>query len=123
MFRAGKIMSFLVMLVPLLSACGTYVPSIQEVGDERQGEILEQAIVSSIRCEIRNALAQIYWDDIASAKANDGKRRTAFLDDWGAQVQLTITIKENTDVNPSISWMPNAIVSVGSSLTGSAKAT
>lgn len=110
-------------IVLLLNGCGTYVPSIQEVGDDHQGEILVQTVVSSIRCEIRNALTQIYWDDISSSKMNDGKRRAAFLDDWGAQVQLTFTLKEDTVVDPSVSWMPNSLFTLGSSLTGSATAT
>ena len=113
---------YVLALVALtLGACGTYVPPIQEIGDDHQGEILVQEIVSSVRCEIRNALAQIYWDDISSSKGVG--RRTAFMDDWGAQVQLTLTIKENSQVNPSISWTPNAIFSLGGSLTGSTAAT
>jgi hypothetical protein len=46
-----------------------------------------------------------------------------FLDKWGAQVQLTLTVEEKTVVNPSASWMPNAIFSLGGSVTGSADAT
>ena len=104
-----------------LAGCGTYVPTIQEIGDDRQSAILVQEIVSSIHCEIRNALAQIYWDDVKSSR--NGQRRAAFLDDWGVQIQLTLTSNENTKMNSSASWMPNAIFSLGGSPTGSAEAT
>jgi hypothetical protein len=122
MLRPSGMLVLLAMgITPFLAGCGTYVPAIQEIGDDHKGEILIQEIVSSIRCEIRNALAQIYWDDVNSSKGT--RRRAAFLDDWGAQVQLTLTIKENTQLNPSASWMPDAIFTLGGSLTGSAAAT
>jgi hypothetical protein len=41
----------------------------------------------------------------------------------GAQVQLTLTVEEKTAVSPFASWMPNAIFSLGGSITGSADAT
>jgi hypothetical protein len=121
MSRAKYVLPFFMGTALTLCGCGTYVPAIQEIGNDEQGAILEQEIVSSVRCEIRNALAQIYWDDVDSSGGRG--RRAAFLDDWGAQVQLTLTIKENTQINPSISWMPNAIFSLAGSVTGSAAAT
>jgi hypothetical protein len=112
----------LLALVFTLSGCGTYVPPIQEIGDDTQGVLLVQAIVGSVRCEIRNSLAQIYWDDLAAARAN-GHRSTEFLDSWGAQVQLKLTVEEKTTLNPSVSWMPHAIFTLGGSATGTADAT
>jgi hypothetical protein len=124
MLRRTKRRALATMLVMMLvSGCGISVPAIQEIGDDHQGEILVQDIASSIRCEIRNALAQIYWDDIASLPGHNGKRVTDFLDNWGSQVQLTFTIKENTTVNPTASWMPNIIFSLPASVTGSTAAT
>jgi hypothetical protein len=82
MSKGTFISPFFILETLILSGCGTHVPAIQEIGDDTQGVLLVQAIVGSIRCEIRNALAQIYWDDLPAEKAN-GHRSTVFLDKWG----------------------------------------
>ena len=43
-----------------LTACGTYVPDIQEIGDDTQGFFLVKAIIGSIHCELRNAVAEVF---------------------------------------------------------------
>lgn len=108
--------------VSVLSGCGTYVPSIQEVGDDTTGLLLVQAIINSVRCELRNAVTQIYWDDITAAQRNH-RRITEFFDKWGAQVQLELVAQENTTLNPSASWIPNAIFSLAGSAKLSSEAT
>src|SRR5215469_6558541 len=122
MSYATSISPVTLFAILMLSACGTYVPAIQEIGDDTQGVLLVQEIVGSIRCEIRNAFAQIYWDDLEAAKAN-GHRSAAFLDDWGAQIQLSLSVEEKTILAPTASWMPNAIFSLFGSATGSSDAT
>jgi hypothetical protein len=113
---------FTIALLPMLGGCGTYVPSIQEIGDDTNGLLLVQAIIESIHCELRNSVTQIYWDD-QTVKKRRGTRVAEYFDKWGAQVQLQLTVEETTRLNPSASWMPNALFSLGGTATLSADAT
>ncbi|WP_246800882.1 hypothetical protein [Mesorhizobium amorphae] len=65
-----------------------------------------QAIVRSIRCELRHAVTTAVNDDIASAHANKGKTYSDFLDNWGAQLLLTLTVVEKSTLSPSVNLMP-----------------
>lgn len=122
MRRAAKPFgAFTIALAPMLGGCGTYVPSIQEIGDDPNGLLLVQAIIESVHCELRNAATQIYWDD-QKVKQRRGSRVTEYFDKWGAQVQLQLTVEETTRLNPSASWMPNMLFSLGSTATLSAEA-
>jgi hypothetical protein len=46
-----------------------------------------------------------------------------FLDTWGAQIALNLTIEEKSEVSPSVSWLPNAIFSLAGGMDVSADAT
>ena len=70
---AGASFLFAMCIASILSGCGTYVPSIQEIGDDKQGRQLVQAIMSSIHCELKNAVTQIYWDDLTTWGGGLGK--------------------------------------------------
>jgi hypothetical protein len=109
-------------LASMLGGCGTYVPSIQEIGDDTNGLLLVQAIIESIHCELRNAATQIYWDD-QTVKQKRGAWVTEYFDKWGAQVQLQLTVEGTTRLNPSASWMPNVLFSLGGAATLSTDAT
>ena len=105
-----------------LAGCGTYVPAIQEIGDDNQGLQLVHAIIDSVHCEMRNAVSQIYWDDVKASGPNK-RRMTDFFDSWGALVQLQLTVEEKTTLNPIANWAPNKIFSVVGSATGTTDAT
>lgn len=79
-----------------LGGCGMYVPEIQEFpGDRADGQILVNAIIRNVKCEVRDALDDLYRI----------QRRT-FLDTWGVQVVLNLTMVETGALNPTVSWMP-----------------
>ncbi|RWX40279.1 hypothetical protein EHH54_13155 [Rhizobium leguminosarum] len=109
------------------SGCGTAVPSLQEFpsapGDE---QLLVQAIIASIHCEVANAVVEFIEADKLNAANNRGKRSGAWLDGWGAQVSLTLTINEKTSANPTGVWTPpasgNSIFTLGAGVAGSATA-
>lgn len=101
----------------ILGGCGTYVPEIQEFpGDSVQGQKLVASIVTNIKCEVRDALDDLYKI----------QRRT-FLDTWGVQMTLNLTIIEKGALNPRVDWMPpspaSAVFTLGAGGTLSSEAT
>jgi hypothetical protein len=90
-----------------ISGCGTYVPEIQEASsDQSNGQLLVHAIVRSIHCEIRNAIAYVIDEDKRLAPLNGGVRSAEWLEGWGAQVGLSLTTEEKTALNPTSAWSP-----------------
>lgn len=107
-----------------LGGCGTYVPNIQEIGNDTQGEDLIKAIVGSIHCDLRKAVYTVIGNDNNdAARDNRGNRYAAFLDNWGVQMSLTLTVEEKTTINPAAVWSPLGWFILGASVTGSADAT
>jgi hypothetical protein len=90
----------------LLGGCGTYVPDIQEGGNSTVGEDLVNAIVYSIHCELRNALADVF---VKQSEAKLSVQLADFLQGWSVQMALTLTIEERTIVNPNffMSFLPS----------------
>jgi hypothetical protein len=74
-----------------LCGCGTYVPNIQEYGNDAQAELLVKAIVGSIRCEIGNSVKTEINNDQLAAQANGGRVYSAFLNNWAV---LTLQVDE-----------------------------
>jgi hypothetical protein len=50
-------------------------------------------------------------------------RPTTFMDKWGLQINLLLTIEEKSTVSPSIGWFPNKIFSLGAGAGASGDAT
>jgi hypothetical protein len=87
-----------------LGGCGTYVPNMSEFpGDRVSEQQLVQKIVQGVRCELRDAVNHFY---------DKQKREHLFIDDWGAQLTLTLTIEERSELNPTALWIPNRIFSL-----------
>jgi hypothetical protein len=104
----------------LLSGCGTYVPDIQDFpATQAQGETLVKAIVTSINCEIGNAVKSVIDKDKEGAKVN-GFRSAAWLEHWGAQITLTLTTEEKSTLNPTATWLPVSPLTSIFTLAGSA---
>jgi hypothetical protein len=111
----------------LLGGCGLYVPEIQEFpATPPQGQLLVQAIVTSVHCEVANAVKFVIDQDRRGAAVN-GRRSAAWLDKWGAQIALTLTVEEKSTLNPTAVWTPlsppSAIFTLGGSATLSTDAT
>jgi hypothetical protein len=86
-----------------LSGCGTYVPEIQDFGDSQAGHIYVNQIVSNIRCEVRNAVYDLYKQ---AGEIPDGLKQISFMNDWGAQVTLNLTVDEKGAVSPTSNITP-----------------
>src|SRR5260370_24426314 len=96
-----------------LTACGIRVPDIQEVYQtNEQGKDLVQAIVTNVTCEVQDAVVAVY-----------GVHPKNFMDDWGVQINLILTIEEQTTVAPSVGCFPNNIFSLNAGAGGTADAT
>lgn len=101
------------------SGCGTRVPSLQELSPESDAEQkLVQAVVKSIHCDISNAVRQFILDDRGNTV-----RQGAWLENWGAQVTITLQVEEKTALAANASGVPgNPLFVLGGSIGGSADA-
>lgn len=92
------------MALALQSGCGTYVPTHQEAGGDVVGSDLENAIVQSVHCELRNAMIDTFIED-----RQNGRHFADFMEGWAVQVALTLTVDEKTTVAPSVgmTFMPS----------------
>jgi hypothetical protein len=113
-----------------LAGCGTYVPELRDWphNNEVGAATMVQAIVRSVRCELRHAVTNVVTYDVEAARSRASRRAyTDFLNDWGAEVAFTFTIVERAGVNPSVVLMPvspaSAIFTLGSDATLSSQAT
>jgi hypothetical protein len=97
-----------------LAGCGTYVPEIQEIpGDQAGGQLLVRAIARSIHCEIKDAVAYVVGTEPLAH----------WLLGWGAQMQITLTIDEQSSFSPSGLYSPMSIFSLLGGVGASAEAT
>ena len=92
----------------MLTGCGTYVPNIQENPWASDPNRLVAAIVTSIHCEIINAVVYVINADRANYWSNPQQGLKAdWLNKWGAQIQITLTTDERSALSPSGSYSPN----------------
>ena len=105
----------------MVAGCGTYVPAIQEIPGA-DSERLVQAIVGSIKCEIKDAVVWLINDDRTNALLYKQPRTTDWLLDWGAQVQVTLQVNEQSAISPSGLYFPMNIffLNGGANLSSSA---
>jgi hypothetical protein len=105
------------MVATSLSGCGTYVPEIADFGGRVEGLQLVQSILANITCELRDAVVGLHEE----------YPQGTFLESWGIQTTLTLTIDEKGAIAPSVLWTPpspaSAIFSLASGLSFSADAT
>jgi hypothetical protein len=108
----------------LLTGCGTYVPEIQEISsDQADGQLLVQAIVRSIHCEIKDAVTYVIAGDEEDAKKMHRPPLADWLLGWGAQIQITLTIDEQSSLSPSGFYSPMNIFSLFGGAAVSSEAT
>lgn len=91
----------------MLGGCGTSVPRIQDVTDERETPLIIDSIVSKANCELQSAIQQAILSDeeaaeVAKAHHLTQGRRIEWLDKWIADIVLTITIDEKSGLSPGI---------------------
>jgi hypothetical protein len=91
---------FAVFTMVGLSACGTYVPDLQDVESGYSDSTpYVTDIAHSISCEVRDAIYSLYH-------SNNEDKIFNFLDDWGAQIDLTLAVNENGSVAPATQFFP-----------------
>ena len=81
-----------------LVGCGTYVPELREFPNYSQADTqnMIDGIVQSVRCEL-HAITSVVDNDLSEARLRQSKRTYSdFLDKWGAEVLLTLTVVEKT---------------------------
>jgi hypothetical protein len=115
--------------VAMLGGCGLFVPEIRDFPNNTStvsNNLLVQAIIISIHCELEDAVTRVINDDIATAPANRFYY-AQFLRKWGAEVALTLTLDEKSVVNPSGIYAPlsplTSVFTLGGGLSASAEAT
>jgi hypothetical protein len=92
--------SFLTASMALgLSACGTYVPELQDFGGPTESLIYVNDVTTNVSCEVRDAVSGLYAQ-------YEGYKEISFLDNWGAQIDLTLTVNENGSVAPATQFFP-----------------
>lgn len=101
-----------------LTGCGTYVPDLTDppatAGDT---QLLVEAVVESIHCEIRAAIVDVIDADKEMARML-GARTAPWLETWGVQIGLTLQVEEKTQVNASTIWFPPTSSSTVFTLAG-----
>jgi len=63
-----------------------------------------QALVKHIHCEVERAVKHLIKRDIDLAVVNNGPRDAEWLEKWGAQITLTLTIDESSSLNPGVTF-------------------
>jgi hypothetical protein len=117
--------SFVAILAPALNGCGTYVPDTQDFpGNQGDQQLLVQAVVKSVRCEVANAISDLY--DQSKKYATLGPIAKTF-DTWGVQMTLSLKTEERGTLNPTVIWTPPAAalfsLSAGATLSSDATRT
>jgi hypothetical protein len=123
MLKSKRILPLVTVTALALPGCGTAVPEIQEFpGKPSDGRELVREIVHSVRCEITNAIISVAGRKYPDGRRDAGTQQAAFLDGWGAEVALTLTIDEKSTLSPNDVWIPSSIFSLGSGLSASSDA-
>jgi len=94
-------LSFALILLCTVGGCGLYVPEKDLFPKSKLDEgIFENIIVNNIKCELHKGVQDTlaYYQD-----SPDQLARLQWLKDWGATVQLKITVDEASALNPGVS--------------------
>lgn len=86
--------------VTVPSGCGINVniPAISERGDLGSAQLLVQAIIQSVHCELSNALKSVRTSDIEISQKYEQRRVTDFLLNWDAEMTLILTFDEKSSL-------------------------
>jgi len=114
----------------MFGGCGTWVPDIQEMpGDVGAGQVLVQDIVTSVHCEVADAIQWVILNDRANEiykslpknpKTKKPHYASDFLSGWGVQMTLSLTVEEKTTGNPTVVATPAGALSSVFTLAGTA---
>lgn len=102
--------------------CGTTVPEIQEIPGDQRGLELIRAIVGSIHCEVIDSVKYVIQQDQRNFPLNH-RLYADWLLDWGAQIQLTLQVNNQSAFSPSGLWSPGSAFLLGGGASVSSAAT
>jgi hypothetical protein len=96
------------------------VPDQQEFwGTPDDNSVKVNLIASQVVCELRRAVQKVFWKNqnvpvayIGGPNAGEKPRDLKWFESWSVQVTLTLTIAENTAINPGVSLinvLPNGL--------------
>lgn len=111
-----KLTSAVAGLIVLLATggCGTYIPSTRDWpdNDDLAESDMIATIARSVGCELSYTITRIVTEDRRAApERRTGRTYTDFLEEWGVQVALNLTIYERTGLNPTVLLTPPSIPS------------
>lgn len=88
---------YTIPIFALLSGCGTFVPSLTSAGGDF---LFVRDVHRSIRCELIETVheARLQADAIAELEGVDFE----FYKNWGVRYTLTLSVVEDTSLNPSL---------------------
>jgi hypothetical protein len=101
----------------VLTGCGTFAPSLQEVGDEA---LLVQSIVSSVHCDVANAVKAVLDKDSNGDLKRLGPVEKEWYGQWGAEIALTLALDDTTTLSPNAVGMPPSPASAIFTIRGNA---
>jgi len=84
-----------------VSSCATSVPEMHRFGQTPRRELAREGdLVVHIKCELTRALQLIRKEE--AANPNAGGYSTAWLDKWGAKINLKLQVDESAAIAPSL---------------------
>jgi hypothetical protein len=117
--------------ISLIGGCGTYVPHMEEIIDQREvdldaGGVLERNIKIQVYCELKAAVLAVTDPNSPEYIGIYRKQQysSALPDDWGVELTLTLQVDENSSANPSVALNtfspPSFTLGLGATLSSTA---
>ena len=107
-----------------VAGCGTYVASLQEIGDEA---LLVHSIVKSVHCDVANAVKAIVDKDSGGNLRRLGPVEKEWYEHWGAEIALTLAFDDKFNLSPNAVGMPptpaNSVFTIAGNATVASEAT
>lgn len=89
----------------MLSGCGTYTPLLALENNPDSTAILVNKVVNRVKCELRDGfIAAMKRDLDNAAMQSDHRRRLQWLESWGAEISLTLSVNEKSALAPNAQY-------------------
>lgn len=98
------------IILHLLTGCGTYVPSVRDWPNENNEDEMIGQIVRAVRCQLAESITGVIANDQIQAESRPNRRRyTDAFDNWGMEANISITATEKSGVGPSALLAPDTL--------------
>jgi hypothetical protein len=96
--QPGSLHTLVYLCLVSLAGCGTSVPNITEFWGDRDSSVLAvNAVANQLQCELKRSVQDVMNDRVT------GPQVTKLISKWIVQVNLNLTIDEQTQFNPGVS--------------------